>query len=1203
MKIRALTKDTYREILRSRERFISIFLITFLSVGFFVGVKATAPSMRATAENYFNSASLMDLEIISTVGFDDGDVEAIRALDGVVNVMPSYSADLIVLENAGNSVARVAALPMGSDRDGINKIKLVSGRMPENSGECIATAYRMRGKNVAIGDIIQFSKTTGSAATNTIITGTNYTVVGLVESPQYISYSYGTSSIGNGVISYYIMLPANEFKYTRYTELYVKLNRAAGVTAFDLRYGTEVLQASAQIDLIGQVRYDLFLDDIQSQLADAEGELSSQKTSANQQLLDAKHELDLAKQNLDKSRAEIDAGWVDYNNAVRDTNAKLSKAQKELAVGRMHIAEGEKQLALAQAQYDAGKAELVDARKQLNNGWATYNKSEAEYLENEKKYSEGLAQYQKAKKQYDQAKAAYDTANQAVAMANAALNGEEIDQTEAQRLLEEAQAELNAYINGGGADPEVIAQLQSEIQAATERVENADDQQAQAQEELENAMKQLTEYDKQLQEAEAKLNAAEQELAQARMQLDEAKAQLDAANQELQIGEAEYDIASAKLDNANAQLQANKVKLDTAKADLKAGEAEYEKQKISATAQLAKAKAKLETGEEQLAAGQEEYDSGYAEYLSAVAEAQSKISDGSNRIQNIRNLFSDVETGKWYVFTRDDIIESYAGFNQDSERIDAIAAIFPVFFLMVASLVCLTTMSRMIEEQRIQIGTYKALGYSSAQISSKYMAYSAIACIIGSILGQLICIQILPRVIIGAYSALYRLPDIEIRIPWGMSILSIIVALLCTVMVAWYSCHRELKAVTASLMRPKMPRSGRKIFLEKWAKLWSKMSFSQKITARNLFRYKLRLTMTVLGISGCMALIVAGFGMHDGVNPIVDKQYGEINRYKIMFTLSKELTHDEADVLGEQLASDDRLSGEMFSKIVSVDVDNTGAPVQNVFVLAPEDTTKIDQLVSLRNPKSGSALKLDNEGVIITDKLSEVLGLGVGDTIVFRINDVQYTLPVAAVTENYIYHYIYMSPALYEKTFGIDIRFNTIACAANENMTDFDGFVSDWLSKSSSILSIVNVDSAKKSFVETINSINIIILVLLVAAGALAFVVVYNLTNINISERTREIATIKVLGFKHSETNMYIFRENFVMGAIGIVFGSVIGYFLAQFMLKTVEVDMVKFAKNIAASSYLYAALLTAFYIVLVNLMMTKRMKSISMVESLKAIE
>lgn len=657
------------------------------------------------------------------------------------------------------------------------------------------------------------------------------------------------------------------------------------------------------------------------------------------------------------------------------------------------------------------------------------------------------------------------------------------------------------------------------------------------------------------------------------------------------------------MDEAGVQLKTNRLLLETAQTEFKAGEAAYEKQKAAALDQLAQAKEKLDAAERQYAAGLEEYNDGYAEYLDAFANAQSSIADGANRIKNIQSMFSEIESGKWYAFTRDDIIQSYAGFDQDSERIDAIAAIFPVFFLLVASLVCLTTMSRMIDEQRIQIGTYKALGYSSAQIAGKYMVYSATACVLGSVLGQLVCIQILPRVIIGAYNALYRLPDIEITVPWNMSLVSVFVALLCTVMVAFYSCYKELRTPTAALMRPKMPKSGRKIFMERWKKLWTKMTFSQKITARNLFRYKLRLVMTVLGISGCMALIVAGFGMRDGVNPIVDKQYGEINRYKIMFTLSGELTREEADALGQRLSNDERLSDTLFSKIVSVEADQNGAVIRNVFVMAPRKIAHLERLITLRDPKSGETLELGDEGVIITDKLAQLLGVGAGDAVTFRVNEEPYTLPVRSVTENYIYHYIYMSPARYEQTFGKDLRFNSIACAESAKMTDFGGFVSDWLTKSGDILAIVNIDSARASFTETINSINIIILVMLISAGALAFVVVYNLTNINISERTREIATIKVLGFKHGETNMYIFRENFVMGAVGILFGGVIGYFLAQFMLRTVEADMVKFAGEIAAASYLYAGLLTAFYIVSVNLMMTKRMRGISMVESLKAVE
>ncbi len=1203
MKLSTLVKDTCREMLRSRERFISIALITFLSVGFFVGVKATAPSMRATAENYFNASSLMDLEIISTVGFDDSDVASVRNIEGVKGVMPSYSADLIVVEDSGNSVARVCALPNAGEKDTLNQIQLVAGRLPENPGECIAVPYRMRDDDIAVGDVIKFSDYAGQTATDTIISGKEYTVVGLMKSPQQFSYSYGNSSIGNGIIMYYIMLPAAEFKYSRYTELYVLLNRAAGVTAFDERYDSNIRTASDLIDAAGRISYAQFLQKIKTQITDAEIQLNTQKTDAERKLEDAKRKLDEAKLKLEQSKAEIEAGWTQYNEGVQKSKTELYIAESKLAESRKQISDGKTQLAVGQAKYKEGEAQLQKSRDQLDSGWAQYNAGLAEYNSNEALYNDGYNQYTEAKEKYEPVLKIYNTAKQAVAMAEAALNGNEVDQAEAAALFAEAQAELQDYLDSGGSDPAVIAQLQEQIQAAADRVANAEDQNAQVQIELENARKQLEGVQIQLEQAEAQLAAAETQLQQARNELDKAKATLDSAFGELQSGETQYAVGKKKLDESYALLKANILQLESGEKKLKEGEDEFNKQKAAALAQLAQAKAKLEDAEKQLAAGQKDYDKGYADYLNGYAQMKSAIADGANRILNVQNMYSSVESGKWYAFTRDDIIQSYAGFNQDSERINAIAAIFPVFFLMVASLVCLTTMSRMIDEQRVQIGTYKALGYSSAQIAGKYMVYSAIACILGSVLGQVICIQILPRVIIGAYSALYRLPEIEITVPWSMSFLSLFVALLCTVMVAWYSCYKELKRPTAALMRPKMPRSGRKILLERFKKLWASISFSQKITARNLFRYKVRLMMTVLGISGCMALIVAGFGMRDGINPIVDKQYGEINRYRIMFTLSKELARPDAAAFGQQLAQDNRLKDTLFSKIVSAEADKNGEVIRNVFVLAPEDSAQMEKLIALRDPKSGSALKLGDEGVILTDKLAQIMHLGAGDKITFTVNEVQYTLPVTAVTENYIYHYIYMSPALYEKTFGKDIAFNSIACAANENMTDFDSFSSEWLAKDSSILSIVSIDSARKSFVETINSINVIILVLLISAGALAFVVVYNLTNINISERTREIATIKVLGFKHSETNMYIFRENFIMGAVGIVLGGVLGYFLAQFMLQTVEADMVRFARDIAAVSYLYAALLTAFYIVSVNLLMTKRMKNISMVESLKAVE
>jgi putative ABC transport system permease protein len=363
-------------------------------------------------------------------------------------------------------------------------------------------------------------------------------------------------------------------------------------------------------------------------------------------------------------------------------------------------------------------------------------------------------------------------------------------------------------------------------------------------------------------------------------------------------------------------------------------ESELTAAREEAAASLAEAKQELEDGESQLAEGQAEYDESYAEYLQSRAEAAAKIEDGENRILNAKNNYNDIVTGKWYFFDRNDVIENYSGFNLDAERIDAIASIFPVFFLLIAALVCLTTMSRMIDEQRTQMGIYKALGYPSKDIIGKYIIYSALAGISGSVIGQVICIQILPRAIFDAYSTLYRLPPLIITVPWMMSLISFLVALACTVMVAWYSCYRELRVNTASLMRPKSPKIGKRIFLENWPALWKSLSFSKKITARNLFRFKVRLTMTIVGIAGCMALVVAGFGLQDAINPIVDKQYGDIFKYDMMIALGKSLPTEDAQELRSELNADSRINETMFMRYMSgsasLDEDTT---IKDIYVV------------------------------------------------------------------------------------------------------------------------------------------------------------------------------------------------------------------------------------------------------------------------------
>ncbi|MCF0120449.1 MAG: ABC transporter permease, partial [Oscillospiraceae bacterium] len=501
------------------------------------------------------------------------------------------------------------------------------------------------------------------------------------------------------------------------------------------------------------------------------------------------------------------------------------------------------------------------------------------------------------------------------------------------------------------------------------------------------------------------------------------------------------------------------------------------------------------------------------------------------------------------------------------------------------------------------IGTYKALGYSSSQIAGKYVRYAAIAGIIGSIIGSIVCILILPKTIFSAYSQLYYLPSLKISTPWLMIIIAFVVALACTVLVAYLSCRKSLREVPAQLMRPKSPKSGKKILLERIPGLWKLFSFSSKITARNLFRYKIRLTMTIVGIAGCAALVVAAFGLQDAISPIVDKQFGEISDYDLMLTVNPMNAEDSVDFLAAVEADTD-FEAYSFDRYSSVGVENIegteGLP--EVYLVVPESPENLSDIVTFKEAGTGKIVSMDDSGVILTEKAANIIGAQKGSTINLIYNNKQYPVTVSAVMENYCEHYVYMTPALYETTFGKELYCNILSTRLANGATAA-GAMERWLSSDFGILTITDIGETSSVFRETISSLNMIIIIMLVAAGALAFIVVYNLTNINISERVREIATLKVLGYKHSETNMYIFKENIIMGIIGIIFGGVIGYFLANYMVKTVEVDVVMFYRHIDWTSFLYAAILTLGFILLVNLVMTRKLRKISMVESLKAIE
>lgn len=1106
--MKALRKDTAREIRKSLSRFLSIVAIIALGICFFGGVKSTSPSMKYTANQYFEEQKLADIHLVSTYGFTDDDVAALKKVEGVAEVMPTYSTDVIVENGEKRPVFKVLAVPA---EDGLNQPLLLEGRMPEKDNECVIempdTTGPHTGRNAySIGSTIKVSPESGDKKLEDTLSQNAYTVVGYIRSPQYISIERGATSVGSGDISFYMMVKPGVFKSERYTDAYVYSTASAdGVSAYSTEYKDAVSDLEKRLESVGHERLQVNHDDIMT----------------------------TGTQELDKARREL----LDAQTTFDD---EITKAEQQLREAEQQIADGEAELAEGRRSYDA----MVSATtKTLNDKQAELQNAEDQWNAGQQQYADGLSQY-------EQNKAAFDAGK-----------------PDAENQIAEKKAELEKL---GG----VIDGLKSQI-AAIEAIpeEKRTEEQKQA----------LIQMKAQLQNLQPVYDQGTKALNTAIQQLKDAESQLAAAKNQL-------DQSKVTLDSASAQI-------DQGKTAIAQGWQQLEQGKAQAEQQLAEGQQKLDDARKQLAEGQ-------AELEAQRAEGQQKLDDARQKIADSEKELKDVDFGKWYVFNRDDN-PGYSGYGEDANRIDNVAGIFPVFFLLVAALVAFTTMTRMVEEQRMEIGTLKALGYSPASIASKFVIYAVLAALVGCAIGVVSGINTLPRLIVGAYSLLYQVPELSLSVPWGAIIISCIVTLLCTVGAAVLICSVELREEPSELMRPKAPKIGKRIFLEKIPFIWKRMGFISKVTARNILRYKARFFMTVIGISGCTALILAGFGLQYSIFSIIPKQFEEISVYDGMMAFKNEDTLEAKAPLESELRADPQVEDAMLAKQLKMSVAlDTGGHSKDAYLYVPETPSDMNRFIDLRHRKApDQKLTLDDSGAIITEKLANDLGIKVGDTIRLYSDDKEFKIKVADITENYIENYVYVSPKAYEAASGEAVKYNIAYFNLKDTGTDAENaFGEKWLDNSD-VVSVSFTGSIVKSSTDSLSSLNMVVLVMLAAAGALAFVVLYNLTNINVSERVREIATIRVLGFYDRETNNYIFRENIILSFIGMLIGLGLGVILNNFIITTVETDIVMFGRGIDPSSYVFACIFTMAFTLIVNLFMAPVIKRVDMVESLKSIE
>lgn len=848
-----------------------------------------------------------------------------------------------------------------------------------------------------------------------------------------------------------------------------------------------------------------------------------------------------AQEKIDEAREELEQGRADAASELADAAAKIADAEEQLTSGKAQITSGKKQIASAKNTLSKKESELEQAQNQYNAGLAQLQEGEAQY-------EAGLAQYEAAKPE---------------AEAKIQSGREEIEKKKQE--LAEAPAKLEQL-------KQMVAGLEQKQTAGI------------ITEEEEATLKELKEN--QIPQLEYFIANGEQLIASGEAELDAAQKQLDDTAATLAQTKSELDAAKASLNGVPQQLASGK-------SQIQSGWAEIRKQEK-----------KLEEGAAEIAENEAKVAEAKIEYANGEEEAAQKIAEGEQKIADAEAKVQDIEKPTWYVYDRDTLTE-YSGYGENAERLGAIGRVFPVLFFLVAALISLTSMTRMVEEQRTAIGTMKALGYSKMSIAKKYLGYALIATAGGSVLGVLIGEKILPYIIVYAYGILYQhITHILVPYQWIYAWMAAAAAIVCTMAATFFACYKELVAQPAVLMRPPAPKNGQRVFLERIKFIWKHLSFTWKSCIRNLTRYKKRFFMTVFGIGGCMGLMLVGYGIKDSCYEIAELQFRDIQMYDGSVYLKEDISDETRQNLLDYMKDDSDIRHYMQTSMKNVTLVN-GKNKRDTYQVVFSEPKDVKDYFDFHDRKSKEEYTLDDEGVIISEKTGKLLNAKAGDTI--EIKDEENgnkKVKIAHICENYMGHYIFFTPSYYEKVYGENSEYNSIFFAGQKGDTqeDYNKIGEDILTQDGA-LSVSYMRDIEKQLDDMLKSLNLVIVVLIISAGMLAFVVLYNLNTVNITERQRELATLKVLGFYDLEVAEHVYRENVLLTFIGAAVGVVLGKFLHTFIIDTVEVDTAMFGRNINFSSYMYSLLFTILFSLIVNGIMYFKLKKIDMVESLKSIE
>lgn len=1227
---RSYRKNIRRTFKHTKSRFIAIFSIIALGVGFLAGLNATPVDMKESMEAYMDDANFYDIRIVSTLGLTDDDISALAAIDGVKDVQPAYNADLLVQTGDDTVVARAHSLPITTGKeetekstsslstdgntatnaqDTINKLFLVDGHMPEKSGECVveagandmASAYPIGSKLVISPE---------NEDLDSKLSTTEYEVVGIVHSANYFSFEREPASVGNGRVNLLMYLLPEDYAFTAYTEIYLTVDGALAANSLGDDYDPLVDTVKNKIEAIQelrcQTRYDEIYDEAQQKIDDAWDSYYEAKEEADQKLSDAKAELTDGEKELADGQTEYEQGEADYADAlsrIAENEQKLADGEIQLGDARRKLQEADAQISNNETLLEQNEAKLNAAKTELDKGQAQYDNGMNAYQSGKKQLDDGQVQLDAAKKQLDTAKESYQSGLAGCAQGMTSL---------LPSMTADGLDGFLAFLSdkGYGAPQTTTAFLQdmAEYGVSLPTV-SANSAEAAY---LEQGISQLLPAISQLYSARESITAGQStydanaaKLEENKKLLADSKEELSKARQKLQKGQKQYEDGKKQLENGKKQLSSAKAMLAGSWATLSGKQTELTdglSQISDAKSSLEDARSRLDDAKATIAENAQKLADGKISYEDAKKEASEKLADARQEIEDGQADLDTLEMPKWYIWGRDKNI-SYSSFTANIDKLNAITTVFPIFFFLVAALVVSTTMTRMVEEERLQIGTMKALGYSAKTIMQKYILYALAASVSGTLVGLAVGFKAFPSIIWSAYEMMYYMP--AIATPWRLSqaLFSGGTLTVLSLLVTALTCRSSLSETPAALMLPRAPKAGKRILLERITPLWRHFPFSWKVTCRNLFRYKKRFWMTVIGVAGCTSLLIAGFGISDSLNAIITKQYEDIFHYDLMTVVTEE------DALTQGAVQEYLFDNpSVFSDSLAVSIQSTRQEIKNgeadVYLMIPKDLSSFGSFVDLHERVSRKATPLQEDGIIITEKLAKTLGIQAGDSITLQNEDEEKTsFTVTGVCEHYVSNYVYMSAATYEAGFQKAPVYNAALSKMPDDSQTVRDQVSAVLLDNDHVASLTFTADNVKQVLNMLNSIDAVVVLIIVCAAGLAFVVLYNLSNINVAERVKEIATIKVLGFYDREVDSYVNRESYALTGIGIFFGIFGGIALHKFVITTVEVDAVMFGRGLRPVSFLYAVLLTLLFSIIVSLVIGRSLKKVSMVESMKAPE